>query len=200
MWCIYIAKHYLTNCTHPSTESKVIHFPYASERCEKLRFWSSSIFSAITHYVTDCVTRAPAVNSSLFNLRSFFGARPNVWTSNTASRYFRGVEKIIALPLRPEYLSINGLQQLGSSEKNVLYMAAVSGFPEELKFTTPVNLADSKIAFTNLLSGLDNPSDFVRMWSFKPHDPWNYPNPIGDVDVSNFIQRNDRPLPGDTRK
>ena len=80
-------------------------------------------------------------------------------------------------------------------------MAAVTQFPEELKLTTPVNLADSQIAFTNLLSGLNSPSDFVGMWSFKPHDPGNNPNSIGDVGMSNIIQRNDCPsTPGDTQK
>ena len=64
-------------------------------------------------------------------------------------------------------------------------LAAIS-FSEELKFTTPVNLADSKAAFINLLLGFNSPSDFVGSWSFKPHDPWNYPNPFGDVDVANI--------------
>ena len=64
-------------------------------------------------------------------------------------------------------------------------LAAIS-FSEELKFTVPVNLADSKAAFINLLLGFNSPSDFVGLWSFKPHDPWNYPNPIGDVEVANI--------------
>ena len=66
-------------------------------------------------------------------------------------------------------------------------LAAIS-FSEELKFTVPVNLADSKAAFLNLLRGFNSPTDFVGSWTFKPHDPWNYPNPIGDVEFDNFLR------------
>ena len=58
---------------------------------------------------------------------------------------------------------------------------AARSFSEELKFAVPVNLADSKAAFINLLLGFNSPSDFVGSWTFKLHDPWNYPNPIGDA-------------------
>ena len=70
---------------------------------------------------------------------------------------------------------------LTAEEKEKL--AAIS-FSEELKFTVPVNLADSKAAFINLLLGFNSPSDFLGSLTFKPHDPWNYPNPIGDVEVA----------------
>ena len=63
-----------------------------------------------------------------------------------------------------------------------------TSFPEELQFTAPVNLSDSKTAFKNLLSGLNSPSDFVGLWSFKPFDTKNVPNPMsGDIGVTPLL-------------
>eukprot|EP00731_Ephydatia_muelleri_P016991 Em0010g89a len=63
-----------------------------------------------------------------------------------------------------------------------------TSFSEELQFTAPVNLSDSKTAFKNLLLGLNSPSDFVGLWSFKPFDPNNVPNPMsGDIGVSSLL-------------
>eukprot|EP00731_Ephydatia_muelleri_P016995 Em0010g93a len=63
-----------------------------------------------------------------------------------------------------------------------------TSFPEELQFTAPVNLSDSKTAFKNLLLGLNSPSDFVGLWSFKPFDPKNVPNPMsGDIGVTTLL-------------
>ena len=63
-----------------------------------------------------------------------------------------------------------------------------TSFPEELQFTAPVNLSDSKTAFKNLLSELNSPSDFVGLWSFKPFDTKNVPNPMsGDIGVTPLL-------------
>ena len=86
--------------------------------------------------------------------------------------------KRFGLPQSPDL----SFAALTAEEKEKL--AAIS-FSEELKFTTPVNLEDSKAAFINLLLGFNSPSDFVGSWTFKPHDPWNYPNPIGDANTDN---------------
>lgn len=67
-----------------------------------------------------------------------------------------------------------------------------TSFPAELQFTVPVNLSDSRTAFKNFLLGLNNSSDFVGLWSFKPCDPRNYQNPIGDIEVKLFAQPNNQ--------
>ena len=57
-------------------------------------------------------------------------------------------------------------------------------FPRELQFSAEVNLVGSKKAFKSFVGGLDVDVDFHGLWELTSHDPFDYPNPIGDIDMT----------------
>ena len=61
-------------------------------------------------------------------------------------------------------------------------------FPTELQLSAQVNLIGSKKAFQALVSGLDETTEFQRLWNPRSHDPLTYLNPIGDVDVTVLLR------------
>ena len=113
--------------------------------------------------------------------RAFADSRYWKQDSNFAASVARDIERL-GLP-QDAYHSPSVAHTL--EEKKRL---DATSFPEELQFTAPVNLSDSKTAFKNLLSELNSPSDFVGLWSFKPFDQKNVPNPMsGDIGVTPLL-------------
>lgn len=53
-------------------------------------------------------------------------------------------------------------------------------FPESLMFSVDVNLAQSKKAFLNFVSGLDEDAVYDQLWNLRPHNPHTYEPPIGE--------------------
>ena len=113
--------------------------------------------------------------------RAFADSRYWKQDSNFAASVAREIERL-GLP-QDAYHSPRVALTLEEKER-----LDATSFPEELQFTAPVNLSDSKTAFKNLLLGLNSPSDFVGLWSFKPFDQKNVPNPMsGDIGVTTLL-------------
>ena len=90
-------------------------------------------------------------------------------------------------PLKPQKV----LKEVSvSDEEKALISKQVFG--EELDFSVPVNLHDSKQAFLSVVSGLNEDiTSFRDLWQeFKPHNPREDYNPMGPggLDMSSFFK------------
>lgn len=99
--------------------------------------------------------------------------------------------------LKAQYVDFSDILASESNRRNVSYISEGAGeklnvveerqlakqsFGDDLKFSVDVNLSGSKKAFRVLLSGLENKDDFLGLWNLRPHDPLNYPHPLGEVE------------------
>ena len=79
------------------------------------------------------------------------------------------------------YVIEGSREELNSQEKRRL---AEEDFDQELKFTVPVNLADSKKAFRALVKGLEDRNAFTTVMTLREHDYRDYPHPLGEIEPS----------------
>ena len=79
------------------------------------------------------------------------------------------------------YVTGGSREELNGQEKCRL---AGENFDQELKFTAPVNLADSKKAFRAFVNGLEDRNAFTTIMTLREHDYRDYPHPLGEIEPS----------------